>query len=31
VESLYEYNVSKLMLARAAGVLEQQYRLYLGR
>ena len=26
VESLYQYNVSKLGLARAAGVLEQQYR-----
>ena len=31
VESLYQYNVSKLALARAAGVLEQQYRDYLGR
>ena len=31
VESLYQYNVSKLVLARAAGVLEQQYRVYLGR
>jgi outer membrane protein TolC len=31
VESLYQYNVSKLALARAAGVLEQQYRYYLGR
>jgi outer membrane protein TolC len=31
VESLYEYNVAKLALARAAGVLEQQYRAYLGR
>jgi outer membrane protein TolC len=31
VESLYQYNISKLMLARAAGVLEQQYRDYLGR
>ena len=31
VESLYQYNVSKLLLARSAGVLEQQYRLYLGR
>jgi outer membrane protein TolC len=31
VESLYQYNVSKLALARAAGVLEQQYRAYLGR
>jgi outer membrane protein TolC len=30
VESLYRYNVSKLALARAAGVLEQQYRVYLG-
>jgi outer membrane protein TolC len=31
VESLYQYNVSKLGLARASGVLEQQYRAYLGR
>jgi outer membrane protein TolC len=31
VESLYRYNVSKLALARAAGVLETQYRDYLGR
>ena len=31
VESLYQYNLSKLVLARAAGVLEQQYRVYLGR
>jgi outer membrane protein TolC len=31
VESLYAYNVSKVGLARAAGVLEQQYRAYLGR
>ncbi|MGB0063361.1 MAG: TolC family protein [Terracidiphilus sp.] len=31
VESLYQYNVSKLLLARASGVLEQQYRIYLGR
>jgi len=31
VESLYQYNVAKLALARAAGVLEQQYRDYLGR
>ena len=31
VESLYQYNVSKIGLARAAGVLEQQYRTYLGR
>ena len=30
VESLYRYNVSKLGLARATGVLEQQYRVYLG-
>jgi outer membrane protein TolC len=26
VESLYQYNLSKLALARAAGVIEQQYR-----
>jgi outer membrane protein TolC len=31
VESLYQYNVAKLALARATGVLEQQYRTYLGR
>jgi outer membrane protein TolC len=31
VESLYAYNVSKIGLARAAGVLETQYRSYLGR
>lgn len=31
VESIYQYNVSKLALARAAGVLETQYRAYLGR
>lgn len=31
VESLYRYNVSKLALARAAGVLEQHYRDYIGR
>jgi len=31
VESLYAYNVSKIGLARASGVLEQQYRTYLGR
>jgi len=31
VESLYRYNLSKLALARAAGVLEQQYRDYLGK
>jgi len=30
VESIYQYNVSKLQLARAAGVLELQYRQYLG-
>lgn len=31
VESLYQYNLSKLVLARASGVLETQYRVYLGR
>lgn len=31
VESLYQYNLSKLSLARAAGVLETQYHSYLGR
>jgi len=31
VESLYQYNLSKLALARAAGILETQYRAYLGR
>lgn len=31
VQSLYRYNVSKLALARAAGVLELQYRDYIGR
>ena len=31
VESLYQYNLSKLMLARASGIIEQQYRVYLGR
>jgi outer membrane protein TolC len=31
VQSLYRYNVSKLSLARAAGVLELQYRDYLGK
>jgi outer membrane protein TolC len=31
VESLYQYNLSKLALARATGVLETQYRVYLGR
>lgn len=30
VESLYQYNVVKLGLARAAGVIELQYRAYLG-
>jgi outer membrane protein TolC len=30
VESLYSYNVAKISLARAAGVLEQQYKSYLG-
>jgi len=31
VESLYQFNVAKLTLARAAGVLETQYREYIGR
>jgi outer membrane protein TolC len=31
VESLYQYNLSKLSLARAAGVIETQYREYLGK
>lgn len=31
VQSLYQYNISKLGLARAAGVIELQYRVYLGR
>ncbi len=31
VESLYQYNLSKLALARAAGIIETQYREYLGR
>lgn len=31
VESLYQYNVAKLALARSAGVLEEQYRAYLGK
>jgi len=31
VESLYQFNLAKLALARAAGVLELQYRDYLGR
>lgn len=30
VESIYQYNLSKLQLARAAGVLELEYRQYLG-
>jgi outer membrane protein TolC len=30
VESLYQYNLAKLALARASGILEQQYRVYLG-
>jgi outer membrane protein TolC len=30
VESLYQYNVSKLVLARSMGILEQQYKVYLG-
>ena len=30
VESLYQYNLAKLGLARAAGVIELQYRAYLG-
>ena len=31
VESLLQYNLAKVALARASGVLEQQYRVYLGR
>ncbi len=31
VESLYQFNLSKLGLARSAGVLELQYRAYLGK
>ena len=31
VQSLYQYNLSKLALARASGVIELQYRAYLGR
>jgi outer membrane protein TolC len=31
VETLYEYNQSKLMLARNTGVVESQYKVYLGR
>jgi outer membrane protein TolC len=30
VETTYQYNVSKILLARSCGVLEQQYRIYLG-
>jgi outer membrane protein TolC len=31
VQSLYQYNLSKLALARSAGIIEEQYRAYLGR
>jgi outer membrane protein TolC len=31
VESLYQYNLAKLALARATGIIESQYRVYLGR
>jgi outer membrane protein TolC len=31
VESLYQCNLSKLALARATGVIESQYREFLGR
>jgi outer membrane protein TolC len=31
IESLYQYNLAKLALARASGVLETQYRVYLGK
>jgi len=31
VESLYQFNLSKLQLARATGVIETEYRVYLGR
>jgi outer membrane protein TolC len=31
VESLYQYNLSKLALARAAGIIEEQYHYYLGK
>jgi outer membrane protein TolC len=31
VESLYQYNLAKLALARATGVLEEQYHYYLGK
>ena len=30
VESLYQYNLSKIVLARSSGILEQQYKAYLG-
>jgi outer membrane protein TolC len=30
IESLYQYNLAKLALARASGVLELQYKVYLG-
>jgi outer membrane protein TolC len=31
IESLYQFNLAKLALGRASGVLEMQYRVYLGR
>jgi outer membrane protein TolC len=31
IESLYQYSLAKLALARASGVLEAQYRVYLGK
>ncbi len=31
VQTLYRYNQSKLMLARNTGVVETQYKVYLGR
>jgi outer membrane protein TolC len=31
IESLYQYNLAKLALARASGVLETQYKVYLGK
>jgi outer membrane protein TolC len=31
IESMYQYNLAKLALARATGVLEQQYHYYLGK
>jgi outer membrane protein TolC len=31
IESLYQYNLAKLALARASGVLEAQYKVYLGK